>query len=261
MYYGLIDLQQIRQNLGLSSFHVPSKAEVEDIRKRHFQVPPIKPSKMPTLQDLNAAGHRANAAASTMSMFYKSGGYSVGDLVFDLVLDEDHAFSSTISTHPVEGNTDIADHIQKQLRVGKLKGLISNHSIRHTEKIDRTNTTRSGAYGAGRAGAAWEICRTIWESQAAVQLVTSLDVYNSVGIKDFTTTRDPSTGEALEISVTFQEIRKVGLQKLRASAVVGPKDTKTPISRQTSVTVDQGRAVGETVTMDLGEMNLTGVVK
>ena len=258
---GFIDLQQIRQSLGLSGVHVPSRAEVEQIRRERFSGPPTTQSAMP---DQGAIAKAVTASKTVpMSMFYRKSGYSVGDLVFDLVLSEDHAFTSTVSAHPVETGADITDHIQKQLQAGKLKGLISNHSIRagagSLDRIDRG--AWAGAAGAGRAGAAWEVCRKIWETQQPVTIVTGLDTYKDVAIKNITTSRDAETGDALEIEVSFQQIRRVSLKVIRAQAVVAPKNMNSPINRQVAVTQVQGKVLGAEVVMDLGETRITGVVR
>lgn len=258
---GFIDIQQIRQSLGLSGVHVPSQAEVEQIRREHFSGPPTAQTAMP---DQGAIARAVTASKTVpMSMFYRKSGYSVGDLVFDLMLSEDHAFTSTVSAHPVETGADITDHIQKQLQAGKLKGLISNHSIKSNvgapDRIDRG--AWAGAAGAGRAGAAWEVCRKIWETQEPVSIVTCLDTYRDVAIKDISTRRDAETGDALEIEVSFQQIRRVSLKVTRAQAVVAPKDMKSSINRQVAVTQVQGKVLGTEVVMDLGESRIVGVVR
>lgn len=258
---GVIDLQQIRQNLGLAgNVHIPSPEEVAQIRREKFGAPPLLQTVLPDQSAIDAASASARRGKTITSLFYRKDGYSVGDLTFDLILDEDHAFSSTVSSHPVESGADITDHIQKQLRVGSLRGLISNHSIRNPG-INRTNVREANSLGAGRAGAAWQVCRRIYENQEPVTIVTCLDTYPDVAVKDMKTRRDAETGDALVIEVTFQQMRRVALKVLKAQAVVAPKDMKTPINRQTAVTQSQGRVVGSEVVMDLGETRIVGVVK
>lgn len=258
---GVIDLQQIRQNLGLAgNVHIPSSAEIDKIRREKFGAPPLPQTVLPDPSAMDNAITQAKQGKTVTSLFYRKEGYSVGDLTFDLILDEDHAFSSTVSTHPVESGADITDHIQKQLQMGSLKGLISNHSI-NNRGINRTNVREANSLGAGRAGAAWQVCRWIYENQEPVTVVTCLDTYPDVAIKDMKTRRDAETGDALVIEVTFQQMRRVSLKILKAQAVVAPKDMKTSINRQTAVTQSQGKVVGSEVVMDLGETRITGVVR
>lgn len=257
---GLIDLQQIRQNLGFSQFNIPSPEEVDAIKRKQFGAAPLEQTVMPSEVALKEHRSRALGGGGVTSMFYRKEGYSVGDLAFDLILSEDHAFESNLSTHPVEDKADITDHIQQMLQGGRLKGLVSNHSI-HATTLTRSNARTANSLGAGRAGTAWEICRWIWENREPVTIVTSLDTYPNVGIKQMTTHRDSETGDCLEIEVTFQQMRRVSLKVMKAQAVVGPKNMTSAINQQVAPTVDQGKVVGQEVIMDLGEAHLSGVVK
>lgn len=257
---GVVDLQQIRQSLGLTNVHIPSKAEIDEIRRKQFGSAPLPQTQMPDQGALQEAASKARQGSQLTSLFYRKDGYSVGDLTLDLILDEDHAFTSKVSAHPVEIGADITDHIQKQLQAGKLKGLVSNHSI-NTPGITRSNVRQPGSLGAGRAGAAWEVCRWIWERGEPVTIVTCLDTYRDVAVTNMTTRRDPETGDALVIEFTFQQIRRVALKAKRSEVVVRPKDMTADLDKQVSPNQAQGQVVGKEVVMDLGETTLTGVAQ
>ncbi len=257
---GVVDLQQIRQRLGFSRFTIPTQAEIDSIRKRYFGSAPLVQDLMPTADQIRVAKEQVQASKTSFSVFYRKEGYTVGDLQFDLILSEDHALTSKVSSHPVEGNSDITDHIQNQLRVGKLRGLVTNHPIQEFPK-DRKSATIPDPSAQGRAGIAWEICKGIWTKRQIVTVVTCLEIYPDVAITDMSTKRDSETGEALEIEVSFQQVRRISTKTLKIGASVAPKDMSTSINRQVAVTQDQGRTVGQEVVMDLGEAHISGVAK
>lgn len=258
---GVVDLQQISQTLGLTNVRIPSQSEIDKIKREKFGGPPLDVSKTPSVAEVQQAIKDARSKASGLtSLFYRKDGYSVGDLTLDLILDEDHAFTSKVSAHPVEIGSDITDHIQKQLQAGKLKGLVTNHSI-NTPGVTRSNARTPGSLGAGRAGAAWEICRWIWERGEPVTIVTCLDTYRDVAVSDMRTRRDPNTGDCLEIEFTFQQMRRVMLKTKKAELVVRPKSMEKSIDRQVSPTQAQGQVVGKTVTTSPTAAVVPGVVK
>ena len=60
------------------------------------------------------------------SLFIKSGGYWVGTIKLDLLLDESHSLESEVTQHPVEDGSQINDHIHIKPRRGSLTGFVTN---------------------------------------------------------------------------------------------------------------------------------------
>lgn len=63
----------------------------------------------------------------TSSLFFKTSGYTVDSIKFDLLLDEQHSMESEVTSHPVEDGSQINDHIQIKPRKGSLTGFVTNH--------------------------------------------------------------------------------------------------------------------------------------
>ena len=158
--------------------------------------------------------------------------FAVGSLTFDVLLTEDHAFESTVTSHPVENGSLLNDHIRKNLRVGSLRGLVSNYSI---SVADQTPYNR--------AQVAYDLCRALWEAGELVTVVTCLETYENVAITSITTSRSFDAGESQEFDITFQEVKVVNLERATLSVQLTPRQpTTTPAGRRTAVTRHAGRS-------------------
>ena len=185
-----------------------------------------------------------------VSLFYRrfDKPYAVGDIQLDLILSESHSLTSTVSEHPVEEGAAISDHIQQNLRVGKLTGLISNFSIREGGGDGATN----------RAADAWTLFQNLWKRRELVTIVTTLEVYENVAVTNVSTERTSSSGDALQFDVSFQQVRQPKLQEVTLSATVQPPKMDTDKRRQASGKVRNGRVTGKEATLNLGEMKIVG---
>lgn len=180
--------------------------------------------------------------AGQTSLFYKAEGYSVGEVVFDLLLDEGHALENDITSHNVEDGSKISDHIKNRLRVGSLTGAVYNYSI-------QKQPTFLGATGStvtalpNRALTAFDALKLLWRSRETVKIVTTIDTYDSVAIASITPTRE-NAGEVLEFNITFQELKKVKLKEQALEASVSPLNMNTDLDRQAAPKVSLGKQVG-----------------
>lgn len=60
------------------------------------------------------------------SLFFKSSGYFVDSIKFDLLIDEQHTMENAVTEHAVEDGSLISDHIQIKPRKGSLTGFVTN---------------------------------------------------------------------------------------------------------------------------------------
>jgi hypothetical protein len=193
-----------------------------------------------------------------VSLFYRvyDKPYAVGDVRFDLVLSEAHSLTSNISEHPVEEGATISDHIQQNLRSGKLRGLVSNYSIQAEGGDGETN----------RAMNAWLLFQNLWKSRQLVTIVTTLEVYENVAVVNVSTNRDDSTGDSLEFDVDFRQVKMAALQEVTVSATVKPVDMTTNQRKKSATKVKKGRVTGKETklattadgTIDLGSISISG---
>lgn len=196
------------------------------------------------------------------SLFYRTEGYAVGELGIDLILSESHSLSSIVTSHPVEDGSVITDHIQKNLRVGSLQARISNHS-RKAANVNSESTDikdiiedHKTAMKTNRAMAAWELLQSIHDRSELVTIVTVMQKYSDVAITDIQVDRDSETGEALDFTLSFQQVKRVSLKEVTVTALIAPKDMKSEISRDAAVKVNRGQVVGDTTYMDMTDITV-----
>ena len=185
------------------------------------------------------------------SLFYPKEGYSVGEIDIDLILDENHSKHAVVTENPLQDGRAVSDGIYLQLREGSLTALVSNHSLKHVQKIDdekqNVDTLMNMAQWKdqlkNRARDAWNELKDLMDKKQTVKIVTSLETYDNVVITDIETSRDGETGEALEIKINFKQILTVSLTETVVSGPVQPKDMKSGINRSAAVGVNNGQKV------------------
>lgn len=182
------------------------------------------------------------------SLFYRFGGYQVGELSIDLILNEEHALTSTITSHPVEDGSVISDHIRNELQAGSLTALVSNHSLRATTATpdaEPEQIIQDAQYAVleNRALAAYRTLKAIRDARKTITIVTVLEVYNDVAINSISINRDRDSGEALEFTLSFVQVKKVKLQSTAITAAVQPASMDTDLDRKSAVTLNGGQKV------------------
>lgn len=122
------------------------------------------------------------------------------NLLFDIITQETHKWNLKVTTHPVEEGSPFSDHIQKELRKGKIVGFISNFGLKR------------GELESNYAQDTFDLFEQYRDNAVPVTIVTSLKVYEDVIITEVGAGRSGSTGEAQSFPVSFQEFRIVKLR-------------------------------------------------
>ena len=185
------------------------------------------------------------------SLFYPKEGYSVGEIDIDLILDENHSKHAVVTENPLQDGRAVSDGIYLQLREGSLNALVSNHSLKHVQKIDDEKQNAETLMNMAqwkdqlknRARDAWNDLKDLMDKKQPVKIVTSLETYDNVVITDIETSLDGETGDALEIKINFRQIQTVSLTETVVSGPVQPKDMKSGINRSAAVGVNNGQKV------------------
>lgn len=181
-------------------------------------------------------------------LFYRKDGYSVGAVELDLILNENHSQNAEVTENPLQDGRAVSDGIFLELRNGTLTGLVSNHSIKHATPPDVQNA-ESLLEGAedyeleNRARQAWEDLKAVQARGELVTIVTTLEVYENVAITSLETSRDGDTGDALEITIGFRQVKKVSLKEDQVSAQVQPSDMDSDENRSAAVGQNGGQKV------------------
>ena len=176
--------------------------------------------------------------------------FSVGVVFFDLLLNESHNFSNTVTTYNVESGGIISDNIKNELESPTVSGLISNFSIRENvidpEGVISQQTGLSDLTRIDRAQIAFEKIHAMWKLRTFVSVLTFYKLYTSVVITNISINNDADSGQGLVANFSFQEIKVVKLKTLDVSASVNLKDMKGSQNKQSALNLDLGKQVGVT---------------
>lgn len=221
---------------------VPTPYQVKQIQGR-MNSAPTAPVKGPTKLELAKYREKVNAidprGKQSACLFFKSmgkggyvqsgGGTVVESVDFDMILDEDHALHSNVCAHPVQVGVAITDHVQPQVRTGKVKVLFTNWSLQ------RTGIRHDPKFAQKQ----WQNLKELYEKGAIVTFTTGLEVYQDVVISSATTSRSDKDGASLTVELAFTQVRQVRLQVLTISGITSngkpPKDMKVSANRRAAM--------------------------
>ena len=200
-------------------------------------------------------------------LFYRKEGYSVGGVSLDLILDENHSKSAEVTENPLQDGRAISDVIYVKLREGSLTGLVSNHSLKHTEDIAEENRNAEGILNIAqrqtlrnRAAEAWNELKAVMDAKQTVTIVTALEVYENVAITNIETTLDGESGDALAIRLTFKQVKTVQLVEDEVSLKMDPENMETDINRISANLKDGGQKVAALPGATMNQLYL-GVIR
>lgn len=208
------------------------------------------------------------------SLFYRTSGYFVDSIQFDLIVSEDHSIESTVTEHPVENGATVNDHIRNLPRKGSLTGLVTNYPLKGAPALPQWFLDKLGSmsrnyldtlaaqYGIrretgptaedyadlprpeNRAANTWLLFKMLMAERIPVSIITGLEKYTDVVVTKVSTSRSSSTGDALEFRVEFQEIQFVTLTEVALTSTTSPLNLSTPANKQAAPKVKKGKVGG-----------------
>lgn len=211
------------------------------------------------------------------SLFYRTSGYFVDSIQFDLIVSEDHALEATVTEHPVENGATVNDHVRNLPRKGSLTGLVTNYPLKGAPKLPEWFMDKLGSmsrnyldtfaaqYGIrrdqgptaadfedlarpqNRAMNTWLLFKALMTDRVPVTIITGLEKYTDVVVTKVSTTRSSSTGDALEFRVDFQEIQFVTLTEVALTSTTSPLNLATAANKQAAPKVKKGKVGGTAV--------------
>lgn len=192
----------------------------------------------------------------------------IGDLAIDCTVTETHTATATVTEHPVESGSNITDHIRPEPVQLAVTGIITNSPIgtRQTQRVinaggavvgvaasliaeQAQNAVNAAALittlltapktSIGYAETAWKKLEGYRQTAKPIRVVTRDRTYESMAMLSLTVPKTAKTGDALEFSATFKEVRIVENRTTRRVVAKAPKshkktDTgKQPTAKQT----------------------------
>lgn len=204
----------------------------------------------------------AKERIKSASLFYRASGYSVGAVVFDLLLSEDAALSADLSERAIQDGSSIADHMQIKMREGSLRGFVSDYSLNDTDvtenkksMADLVAAVKGSSYDSrfpqrsvreSRSKAAWEQLKELFTKKQLVTIATTLEVYEDVIITELRTMREEDQGDYLEFELTFKQVRKAKLTKEQLTTAAKPLkgSNASAQEKQANAQISKGKESG-----------------
>ena len=138
----------------------------------------------------------------------------------DAVVSEGTEYKVTVTEHPIEDGSVIADHVRDEPDTLQIEGVVSRTPASF---LDMVAATATGQFN--RHEDAWLWLYAYVKTHALMTVSTSAKTWENMVITSLKRTRTASTGEALEVSISLKQITKV--VAIDVGAPVRPKGTQT----------------------------------
>lgn len=201
------------------------------------------------------------------SLFFRDDDFGIGELPFDLLIDESHSLDFDIADHAVENGSSISDHVQEKLRSVQVTGLFTNHPIGRREsgyvstvdkdgfvemnrEPDKVNINGRDAVTNVALDQRLDELKKIARERKPVRLVTSLEVYEEMVIESLSYDRGPDDGESIKFTAKLREVKTAKVSIVRRDGVwnpPAPKTQATDAGKKMAENEKEGKATAATV--------------
>lgn len=132
----------------------------------------------------------------------------VGVVQLDASISETHNDEVEITEHPVELGSDIVDHIRKRPITLELNGLVTNTPVVFLASLFGGSPVEGDFLpSSDRVNRAYDELRKIQEDGEVVDVVTSLREYSDMAISSISISRDATTGQVLNATLSLREVK------------------------------------------------------
>lgn len=130
----------------------------------------------------------------------------------DCILSENHELSNTVTAFPVETGDTISDHVRADLQTFSMTGFITNSPVVYLD-LDFDASAPDG-----RVQTAIAVLRQLVADGEPVDIDTTIGTYEGFIFTKLSIPRTAATGEAMEFSATFTEVKKVDVVAVKSVA-------------------------------------------
>lgn len=167
----------------------------------------------------------ANVTAEAMSIVFTAGAAAASatsrprrvmldSLEVDATLSEVVSSASELTQHPIETGATVSDHVIERPREYRMEGVITNAPLSVSDRLDAgriawADLSSSSPAGTGnKVDGAYSLLEQMKASRDVVTIRTPLRIFTDMVMVSLQVTRDPKTGDALQFSAAFQQVRK-----------------------------------------------------
>ena len=132
-----------------------------------------------------------------------------GVLEFDASISETHSDELEVSDHPVEEGSDITDHVRLLPNMFEMTGIVTNTPLVYLASLTAKSPIQGSLLPASnRVDEAYAFLRQLQIDGVLCDVATSLRDYSDMVIVSLVVRREVSTGQALDVTIGFREVRK-----------------------------------------------------
>lgn len=197
---------------------------------------------------LTGARHEAKPLpASLFAPKDKNDRLGIQGFPFDLFEAEEHDLRWKLGDHPLQDGSTVSDHVQRQLREVRVKGMFTSHPMAgRLGNESKVEVADSEGSMANRAKEMFLAVVALAERKEPVKLVTSLLDYPKMVITEISAERGPRSGEAVEFDMTLREVEVVKLKNAVGVATWQPDDMDTANHRVVAAEANVQQVSAET---------------
>lgn len=168
----------------------------------------------------------------------------IGTFDMDVTIREQHQMAANVTTHPVESNSVISDHVFAEPKFVTIEGFVStappnyfNAALEEAVRDPGNFSVAGQGPSRSRAVEAYKALTTLFENRSPLTLVTSLNTYNNMVIK--------SLSVPVERTIGFRfiaELQQVIIAKSKVTSIELKDDVKDSASQKS----DRGKVQTQT---------------
>lgn len=140
--------------------------------------------------------------------------------------------SSTITKHPVEGGSNISDHVFRNNNTIDIECLISDNVIGGVNNLD------DFGQGAGRTQRVYDMLSRMHDNRELVTVVSDLEVFRNCVINKLSTPRTEEFGSSAMLSIGLEQLQLVSSQITSVDTTIfdsnQPNTRKNGLSRNSN---------------------------
>lgn len=145
---------------------------------------------------------------------------TIGDLIVDAAITEEHAYEADVTRYPVEDGSDISDNVRNQPVRLTIEGLISDTPLGRAAivrdiEIEGVDGASASTDQSLPSSAALDVLLSIRDQREPVSITTSLKLYDNMVLTSLNLPRDAETGGALKFTAMFEQITIVQNKRVR----------------------------------------------
>lgn len=155
----------------------------------------------------------------------------------DAAITEEHSFSNTVSTYPVENGSDIADHIKQNPDQITIEGFITNSPVKNIIQMRIDPNQGAGDITQNTYGILLSILGRTGKPPVLIDVFTTMRIFTDMVMTKLSVPRDGQLGDALKFTCDFVHLRKVTLAQAtifytsdKKHGAGGVKDSVQPIT-------------------------------